>query len=162
MTFWWFWTAQPVVEDASADDFEALATIHAQSFGQAWSADELAALAAQDGAMLLLARRGNLYGTRRPLGFVLVRRAADEAEVLTIVVAPRARRRGVGAQLLRAAMSRLYGERIAALFLEVDASNMPALRLYESLGFRRVGERRSYYSRSPADGTALVMRVDLA
>ncbi len=41
---------------------------------------------------------------------------------------------------------RLYRERIAALFLEVDRTNQAAVQLYQRLGFKTVGERGKYYS----------------
>ena len=48
------------------------------------------------------------------------------------------------------------------IFLEVDETNIAACRLYDKLGFAKVGERKAYYA--AADGsrsTALVMRRDL-
>ncbi|MBA5776078.1 GNAT family N-acetyltransferase [Stappia sp. F7233] len=162
MSFWWFWAPPPVVEEAEAGDLDRLAEIHAKSFNQTWDAEELAALRSQPGVTILLARRSSPSASRRPLGFVIVRKAADEAEVLTIAVDPRHRGRGIARQLMGAAMSRLYAERVKSLFLEVDAGNEAALLLYRGLGMRQVGERRAYYSGGKGDGSALVMRVDLA
>ncbi|MCA1300502.1 ribosomal protein S18-alanine N-acetyltransferase [Stappia indica] len=162
MTFWWFWAPPPVVEEATAEDLDQLAEIHARSFDGVWSSEELAALRAQTGVVILLARRANAFGSRNPLGFVILRSVADEAEILTLAVDPRQRGRGIGVQLMRAAMRRLYAERTKMLFLEVDEANEPALRLYRGLGFRKVGERRGYYQTGDGGGGALVMRADLA
>lgn len=162
MNLWWLSAPEPVVEPAELADMDALADLHERAFALAWSADELARLAAQPGVHLLKARRSSLLGSRTTLGFVLYRVAADEAEILTIAVDPRQRRRGLGALLMRAVLQRLYADRVASLFLEVDAANAAALALYRRLGFRKVGERRGYYQRSEGDGGALVMRVDLA
>jgi len=161
MSFWWFWSSPPVVEKAEDEDLPRLAEIHARSFAHAWDADELAAMKSQEGIMILTARRASPYGTRQPLGFLMVRTVADEAEVLTIAVDPRQRGRGIGKKLMEDGMFRLYAERCDSLFLEVDAGNDSALKLYRSLGFRQVGERKGYYRASENDGTALVMRVDL-
>jgi ribosomal-protein-alanine N-acetyltransferase len=93
---------------------------------------------------------------------VLVRTAADEAEVLTIAVGPGSRGRGYGRMLMEEALRRLYRERTAFCFLEVDRDNRPAVALYRSLGFVVAGERRRYYpDPQSGDGTALVMRVQL-
>ncbi len=162
MSFWWFWTAPPVVEEADPDSYPVLAELHERSFPSGWSVDDLAALARQPGVVILQARRASAYGSRSVIGFLILRVAADEAEVLTIAVDPRQRRRGIGEVLMRAALSRLYADRVASLFLEVDAANAGALALYRKLGFRKVGERRGYYRDSDGDGGALVMRVDLA
>ena len=162
MTPWWFSPPEPVIEDAGADDFDALADLHERAFPIGWSADEIARLDAQPGVTVLRARRSSSFGTRATLGFVIVRVAADEGEILTIAVEPRQRGRGIGGKLMRAVLHRLYGDRVASLFLEVDAANEPALALYRRLGFRKVGERKAYYQASEGDGGALVMRVDLA
>lgn len=161
MSFWWFRTASPVVEDALDEDLPMLAEIHAKSFAHNWSTGELARLKGQEGVSIRVARRANAYGTRKPLGFLMTRTVADEAEVLTIAVDPRQRGRGIAKKLMKDKMFRLYGKRCACLFLEVDAGNEPALRLYKSLGFKQVGERKGYYRSGEGDGTALVMRVNL-
>ncbi len=136
-----------MVEEATPSDHSVLAEIHERSFPSGWSEDDLAALARQPGVTILQARRSSLLGSRSILGFVILRVAADEAEVLTIAVDPRQRQRGVGALLMRHALSRLYADRIASLFLEVDAANAPALALYRRLGFRKVGETARLLSR---------------
>jgi ribosomal-protein-alanine N-acetyltransferase len=92
-------------------------------------------------------------------GVVLARAAADEAEILTIAVAPEARRRGAARALLRAAIAAAAARGAMTLFLEVSAANAVARALYESEGFAQVGKRRGYYE----DGTdALVLAKKLA
>lgn len=159
------WPSPPllVFEEAWAEDTERLAAVHAASFpGAAWSAADLAALLREETVSGIVARRANVFGTRSAVGFVLLRAVADEAEILTIAVAPSHRRRGVGRALVEEAMRRLYRDRIASLFLEVDAGNVAALALYRRLRFEKVGERKGYYAHGTVPGaTALVMRADL-
>lgn len=82
------------------------------------------------------------------IGFVVSRRlAAEEFEILNLVVAPGARRQGVAWRLLEGATQNMRGD----IYLEVRQSNLAARRLYEQFGFRNVGERGSYY---PASGSA--------
>ena len=161
MSFWWFWTQPPVVEEALDEDLPKIADIQAASFANKWNVEELARMKAQDGVTILVARRASPYGTRAPLGFLILRTVADEAEVITIAVHPRQRGRGFGKKLMEAGLFRLYAERCSHLFLEVDAANEAALLLYRGLGFKEVGERKGYYGESGGDGTALVMRIDL-
>jgi ribosomal-protein-alanine N-acetyltransferase len=88
------------------------------------------------------------------LGFLVIREIApDEHEILNLAVAPAARRRGVARLLLKRAL-----ERSGAWFLEVRQSNLPAIQLYESAGFERVGKRENYYRDPP--GSAIVMKFD--
>ena len=150
------------IDDLRAREAEALVAIHAAGFPRPWSAHDFTALLADRSVFVLAVRRQRLFG-RRLSGFVLVRVAADEAEILTIAVHPADRRRGAGRLLMEEALRRLYRDRIAACFLEVDRNNHAAVGLYRSLGFKTVGERKGYY-RHPngTEGTALVMRVQLS
>ena len=93
-----------------------------------------------------------------PDGFALWRSLGDEAEILSIAVAPDRRRRGMGKALLDEVMISAASEGLRALFLEVDAGNAPARALYFGAGFQKVGLRKKYY-RNGAD--ALVLRKDL-
>ena len=153
---------RPLVDGALPSEAEELSAIHRDAFRRTWSAHDLTTLMADPSVFVLALRLQPLIGARRLAGFVTVRFAADEAEILTIAVHSRHRRHGYGRLLMDDVIRRLYRERIAALFLEVDRTNRAALRLYQRLGFKVAGERRQYYSDPAAgDGTALVMRLQV-
>jgi ribosomal-protein-alanine N-acetyltransferase len=95
----------------------------------------------------------------QPGGFALGQVMADEAELLTIAVAPADRRRGLGRLLLDAFLTDCTARGAEAVFLEVDAGNAAALALYHSAGFRMAGRRRAYYHAPDGTSTdALVLR----
>jgi len=79
-------------------------------------------------------------------GFVLWRRAVDEAEILTLAVLPDARRRGVARALMSAALTMAEADGAEVMFLEVGRRNTAARALYAALGFVAAGERRGYYA----------------
>lgn len=135
---------------AAAAPPRALAALHAAAFTvpRPWTAEELAALLAHPGAVLAAAEQG----------FALARVAADEAELLTIAVAPAARRRGLGRQLLARVLTAAAGRGARSVFLEVAADNAPARALYAMAGFAEAGRRRGYYG----GADALVLRRPLA
>jgi ribosomal-protein-alanine N-acetyltransferase len=150
------------VDDAKFDEAAALVDIHAEAFARGWSEDEFTALISDRNVFALGIRRQSVFGARRLMGFVIVRIAADEAEILTIAVGRSRRGRGYGRLLMEEAMRRLYRDRIVSCFLEVDRGNQPAVGLYRGLGFEEVGLRKGYYDNpAGADGTALVMRLQL-
>jgi ribosomal-protein-alanine N-acetyltransferase len=148
-----------VIRPIGAPHAQDCAAIHSQSFAHPWSVAEI--------EQLLLAKEVFADGAFEPKtkvlsGFVLSRRAADEAEILTIAVDPAYRRRGIGFELLRSHISQLTLQRVRSLFLEVDENNASARALYAQFGFLKVGERKSYY-RTPSGekATAYIMRLDL-
>lgn len=142
---------------ATAAECEAMASAHAQAFDhKAWREDEFDDLLEGEGIF------GFLADDDQPLGVILCRIAAGEMEVLTVGVPPATRRRGVGLALMLAALETAREAAVAEAFLEVAVDNDGAIALYEGLGFRRTGLRKSYYDRGPAGFTdALVMRLDL-
>ena len=142
-------------------DLPAIASIHREDFARPWSEEEFGGLLDQDTVFGFAAREVG-HGNESPVGFVLARLAAGEAEILTVAVARSHRRHGLGWRLMDAVLRELHARRAEALFLEVDETNTPAIALYRRFGFRQVGRRPTYYS--SADGSsagALVMRRDL-
>jgi [ribosomal protein S18]-alanine N-acetyltransferase len=81
----------------------------------------------------------------RVVAYGVLMLAPGEAQILNLSVVPDARREGLGRLLLRRFVDdarRLGAEQI---FLEVRVSNVAAIALYASEGFRPVGRRDSYY-----------------
>lgn len=162
MTMLFPWVSSASIEVLSVRDAETLAEIHADAFSRTWSATDFSALLADPNVFALGVRLNSIFGVKRIAAFVLVRFAADEAEILTIATRSRQRRRGYGRMLMDDVIRRLYRERIATLFLEVERKNAAAVGLYRSLGFTVAGERKNYYGKpASGDGTALVMRLQV-
>ncbi|MGC8536307.1 MAG: GNAT family N-acetyltransferase [Rhizomicrobium sp.] len=140
---------------ATTADLPALASLHSVCFDEQWTALALGQLLASAGTYALLA--DDAGGVR---GFILVRVAADEAEILTFAVHPLWRRQGLGRDLLCAAarLATLQGGQ--TLILEVAAVNFAARQLYDRFGFRQAGLRRSYYE--PGEkGDAFILKRPL-
>ena len=89
----------------------------------------------------------------------------EEAQILNLSVVPDARREGIGRALLQRFVEDARHLHTGQVFLEVRASNVAAIKLYESAGFVRVGRRAHYYpsiALELAREDALVMRLRLA
>jgi ribosomal-protein-alanine N-acetyltransferase len=145
------------LRSAAPVDAQVLAALHARAFDTPWPVTAMADLLGGEGVFALMHEDGS-----GPLGFVMARVVAGEAEILTLAVDPQRRRGGLGRELLEAAadLAVTYGGE--ALFLEVSVDNVAALALYDRSGFKRVGLRRGYYSSDagrPID--ALVLRRNL-
>lgn len=121
-----------------------LAALHAEAFaGQSeelWTEKSLRELLLMPGALALLAMQGGA-----PVGFILLRQAADEAEIITLAVQPQLRRQGVARRLLTVGLAKVTGRGAQQCFLEVADTNIAARGLYASAGFLEVGRRPGYY-----------------
>ncbi len=129
----------------------AMAAIHAEAYPpqERWSADTMELQLGLIGAFGLIDPDG---------GLILARQLMEEAEILTLAVAPGLRCQGRGARLLSAALLEAATRGASAIFLEVSESNAPARHLYRNHGFVSVGQRRRYY---PDGSNADVMRRPL-
>ena len=138
-----------------------MASIHEQGFDRAWGSSEISMLMQGAGVFSLIAKTIG-KPDNPPVGFIMIRMAADEAEILSIAVNKSSRRRSVGQQLMAETIRRLQSERTKTLFLEVAATNSAAIGLYNVLKFKTISERQNYYSRPDENNAAaLVMRLDL-
>ena len=156
--FWLSSAAPGAPRILRSSDGAACASLHATGFAHSWPTAEFEALLLDPACLA-----EGIDGKSGLAGFILSRRAVDEAEILTIIVDPRARRQGCGQRLLASHLARLPRQGVTALFLEVSESNVAALALYRRHGFVETGQRKNYYPRP--DGTrvnALIMRRCLA
>ena len=81
----------------------------------------------------------------RLVAFALCRQALDEVELLLCAVAPEARGRGFGRQMMQRVQESARARGARRLFLEVRSSNAAALALYGATGFAATGRRPGYY-----------------
>lgn len=142
------------IEAADASHAERLAMLHAACLEEAWPAADIAALLRQPGVFAALAV------DQAPVGFLLWRAVAGEAEILSLGVLPVARRRGIATGLLEAVTVSLLAAGVESLFLEVAQDNAAALAFYRRHGFAEVGRRPLYYRRAGGhDADALVLKL---
>jgi ribosomal-protein-alanine N-acetyltransferase len=80
------------------------------------------------------------------LGYIVLMSAVDEAQLLDISIAAGQQRRGLGRKLLNEVMQIARGMNMRRVLLEVRPSNLAALGLYRTAGFREIGLRRGYYA----------------
>lgn len=92
------------------------------------------------------------------IGYVGSQSVLGEADIMNVAVDPDFRRRGVARSLLTHLQQALAQQQVHSLTLEVRASNVSAITLYETLGFVQVGRRPNYYYKPKED--ALILRKE--
>lgn len=152
-----FIRGKPALAEATPRDATAIAVLHAASFRRGWSVEEFELLLLDNN---VIAHRAMC--NRKLAGFIVSRRSADEAEILSVAVARARRGRGLAGQLLITHLRRLAALGVRSVFLEVDEHNEPATKLYRRAGFHAVGRRPNYYPGPVGDcASALILRRDL-
>jgi [ribosomal protein S18]-alanine N-acetyltransferase len=148
----------PALSEASSRDIAAIAALHGQSFRRGWSEQEVEGLLTDRQVITHRTTTG-----AKLVGFIMSRRAADEAEILSVAVARSSQGRGLARKMLDLHLRRLAALGARAVFLEVDEHNKAAIRLYDRAGFREVSRRPNYYpGAAGTPAAALVLRRDLS
>ena len=93
------------------------------------------------------------------VAYAFLRRVADELHILKIAVIPAQRGHGLATWFLNQCFTRSTRQGANFVFLEVRPSNIPAIELYQKLGFEEIGRRPNYYTNSMED--ALIMMKKL-
>ena len=92
-------------------------------------------------------------------GFLVARQILDEIEILNMAVLLEFRRQRIGSKLFSAALENACKQGVAKAYLEVRASNSPAIAFYKRHGFTSLGRRARYYADPRED--ALVLGLQL-
>lgn len=138
------------VRQMDFSDLDELVEIEKLSFSVPWTRGMLEDELYNSHAWYRVIETGNSIA-----GYAGMWKILDEGHITNIAVHPDFRRKGLGAALIADLMDHARSCLIRALTLEVRESNMPAIRLYESMGFAAEGRRKRYYPDNHED--ALIM-----
>lgn len=122
-------------------------------FPDPWSEKSVASELENEIALWLVALDGESV-----VGYVGSQTVMGETDMMNIAVHPDYRRQGIAAGLIGGLIGALKQQGSRCLTLEVRASNAPAIKLYQKLGFAQIGLRRNYYFHPRED--ALILRKE--
>ena len=134
------------------EHLDGVAALESLCFSEPWSVKALELLLG-DGAFAWVCTEGQdvlAYG-----GMLSV---LDEGQVTNIAVHPNHRRRGLGRKVLTAMLDEAARRGLVEISLEVRASNLAAITLYEQAGFAGVGRRRGFYKQPTEDALVMIRR----
>ncbi len=141
-----------IITQMTADHVPQVAELEKLCFSDPWSESSVASELENELAYWLVAIEGD-----RVAGYVGSQTVLGETDMMNIAVHPDYRRRGVAETLVNALVDALKGKGSHCLTLEVRASNTPAQKLYEKLGFAQVGLRKNYY-RNPKEDARILQK----
>lgn len=133
------------VEDASRNDLDRLYEIETECFRtEAFTKKQIAQLLTGFNSISLQAKCDG-----KAVGFIVGTISAEKevliGHVITLDVLPEQRGRGIGRRLLHELESIFHQKDISVCYLEAREDNFAALRLYERMGYARIGKLKGYY-----------------
>lgn len=141
-----------MIRRLTANDAPDMAALHLRAISPSWPLSDMQDHAARDICI----------GNDQPItGFIILRPASDQGEILTIVTDPAHRQIGIARALLQAGENAARSIDVEILFLEVAEDNEAAIRLYRSSGYAPLGRRPGYYRRENGRVAALTFRKRL-
>lgn len=137
-----------IIEKLCASHIDGMEQIENRCFSEPWSRKSLEDLLTTDYAVYFVA----VNDDGAVMGYSGMYVSFDTGNINNIGVLPEYRRKGIGAALLEALCTYCRENGIVLLTLEVRESNIPAISLYESFGFEKVGVRKNYYKKPLENG----------
>ncbi len=95
------------------------------------------------------------------VGYGVMLVAVGEAHLLNLGVARPWQRKGLGRRILQHLIRSAREGSAEIMYLEVRPSNVPALALYEDIGFTQIAKRRNYYPAHDGREDAIIMTLPL-
>lgn len=136
------------IRKAGPEDVPAIAALEEECFSEPWPEDMIGRL--RENFTVALAEE-------TVAGYLVLSTVLDEGNIDNVAVSPAYRRRGIADALVENAVARGRESGLAVLMLEVRASNIPAIRLYEKHGFVTVGRRKNYYTKPREDAILMTL-----
>ena len=142
-----------IIETMKSSHVAQIAQLEKICFSDPWSEKSIASELNNGLAFWLTAMEGEQVA-----GYIGSQTVMDESDMMNVAVHPDFRRKGIAEALVNALVEALKSKGSRCLTLEVRASNVPAITLYEKLGFSEIGRRKNYY-RNPRED-ALILRKE--
>jgi len=140
------------IRNATIADISAIANIEKSCFSHPWSEQSIKDSFENNCNTFYIAEVESQIA-----GYIGLSVMADEGYILNVAVMPENRKQGIGETLVNEVLAFAKENNLAFVTLEVRASNIPAINLYNKLGFEKVGERKNYYS-NPTENALLMTK----
>ncbi|MEE1330493.1 MAG: ribosomal protein S18-alanine N-acetyltransferase [Acutalibacteraceae bacterium] len=131
-----------------------IAKLEKVCFSEPWSAEGIV------GAYKTGTRFFAAENSEHLMGYIGIKAVIDEGYITNVAVFPQYRNKGTATALIERVFEFARDSRLAFVSLEVRASNIPAITLYEKLGFKTEGRRRDFYRNPREDALIMTKRFE--
>lgn len=144
-----------IVREMMQADLDAVVAIEQQVHSHPWTRGNFADALLAGYLCRVLESEGAL------VGYAVLMSGVDDAELLDIGISAAQQRRGFGRMLLENMLAWARAQAKQRVVLEVRASNLSAIALYQHAGFQQIGLRRAYYLTDNGREDAILMGYEL-
>lgn len=150
------WTIMPM----TLEDIVQVVAIERTLFSSPWSRQSYENELICESARSYVVRPCGHRLEKQPLiAYAALRLIMDEIQLLRVGVSAARQRQGVASHLINECLIRAMFAGAQNAFLEVRASNAPAIKLYQKLGFRIIGKRPNYYTDTHEDAFMMIKNL---
>lgn len=136
----------PTISPMSKGDISQIALLEKECFSEPWSENSLKEELSNDTARFYVLKDGE-----KLIGYIGANNICGEVYITNAAVNENCRGKGYGKMLVNHLAEQAQAENALFVTLEVRKSNENAIALYESCGFKKVGERKNFYSKPTED-----------
>jgi [ribosomal protein S18]-alanine N-acetyltransferase len=130
-----------IIQSAKPKDIPSILIIEHLSFSHPWTEQHfLYELNQNPFSFVFVALEGNTI-----IGYIDFWITFETGQINNVAVHPKLRNKGIGRLLIKDALRRMEQGGCERITLEVRVSNIPAIRLYESFGFKILLTKEKYY-----------------
>lgn len=147
------------ISTISRDDLNPILAIEKLSFKSPWGRISFEGELCCRDALSYVVRSAETDMAEQIIAYAFLRRVADELHILKIAVTPARREEGVATWILHRCFAIGAQQGADSVHLEVRPSNVPAVTLYEKLGFKVIGRRPNYYMDSREDALMMIKNL---
>lgn len=128
------------IRPASTGDIDQIMGLEEGSIAHPWQREEISRLIMEENKCALVTDDNG-----RVICYIGCDIVLDEADIGNLVTNEKERGRGLATELMKSLLEYLRQRGVRKVFLEVESTNLPAIRVYEKCGFKRSGLRKGYY-----------------
>lgn len=129
-----------MIRKMNHNDIEFVAQLEKECFSRPWSKQSLKKEIDNPNSLFLVHEE-----KQKVIGYIGLYLIAEEADITNIAISESYRGKGYGRKLLTEAMNQVFSGDYHAVTLEVRKSNLAAIHLYQSMGFKVEGIRKNFY-----------------
>lgn len=130
-----------LIREMTLSDLDEISNVLTTEFDDFWNASTLESELKNPFSKYIIARIDNEI-----VGFAGVIDTVDQLEITNIVVKKTFRKNGIGNALLTELINLAKESGKEEITLEVNNTNLIAIKLYEKNGFKNIGFRKKYYN----------------